>query len=249
MISPACPLSTILACCAHHLTDLLPLMGLAAAAAFLTHYQLVFILVGVVSNLLGLTYMLSIIARHHLYFASNRWLAWLASFDYRRVFQVEIPALVAVLVAGSLFLYRPTKGASAEPPAGKQVEQTVILEPREVVGNEVWVEVQGQYDRQRGTVDFAVKFTTHSGSLDFQVEKIASLRIDDRELTLPVSWEGSPPGGHHRSGKLHYERLPAEIGTIALTLSADGRLGVRRFAWDVQSPQTRRENHGTGSRM
>ena len=49
------------ACCAHHLTDVLPFLGLAGAATFLTEYQLVFIVLGVLSNIVGITVMLDAI--------------------------------------------------------------------------------------------------------------------------------------------------------------------------------------------
>ncbi len=47
------------ACCAHHVSDVLPAFGLAAAASFLSYYQDSFLLLGVLSNAGGLLYMLS----------------------------------------------------------------------------------------------------------------------------------------------------------------------------------------------
>lgn len=46
------------ACCAHHLADILPLLGLSGAAIFLVRYQVFFIVVGVLSNIVGITIML-----------------------------------------------------------------------------------------------------------------------------------------------------------------------------------------------
>ncbi len=54
------------ACCAHHLADVLPFIGLAGAATFLTDYQSLFIIVGVLSNAVGITIMLETIQRHGL---------------------------------------------------------------------------------------------------------------------------------------------------------------------------------------
>ena len=54
------------ACCAHHLTDFLPLLGLSGLAAFLASYQLLFIIIGVLSNIVGITIMLETIQRHGL---------------------------------------------------------------------------------------------------------------------------------------------------------------------------------------
>ncbi len=54
------------ACCAHHLTDVLPLLGLSGLAAFLASYQVLFIIIGVLSNVVGITIMLESIQRHGL---------------------------------------------------------------------------------------------------------------------------------------------------------------------------------------
>lgn len=47
----------MVACCAHHLTEVLPILGLSAAALFLVQYQTWFLALGVVSNLLGIGYL------------------------------------------------------------------------------------------------------------------------------------------------------------------------------------------------
>ncbi len=43
----------MIACCAHHIADLLPFVGLSGAATFLYDYRLPFVLVGVGINTLG----------------------------------------------------------------------------------------------------------------------------------------------------------------------------------------------------
>src|SRR5690606_3700731 len=53
----------MVACCAHHVTDVLPLLGLTAAAAFLAEYRTVFMLVGLSTTLLGIIVMLIILLR------------------------------------------------------------------------------------------------------------------------------------------------------------------------------------------
>jgi hypothetical protein len=46
--------AAMLACCAHHVVDLLPLVGLSAAAAFLNQYKTPLLLLGLAMNLLGI---------------------------------------------------------------------------------------------------------------------------------------------------------------------------------------------------
>lgn len=53
----------MLACCAHHVTDVLPILGLTAAATFLAEYQTTFMLVGLGTTLVGIAVMLVILFR------------------------------------------------------------------------------------------------------------------------------------------------------------------------------------------
>jgi hypothetical protein len=46
--------AAMLACCAHHLVDLLPLVGLSAAAVFLDAYKTPLFLVGISMNVIGI---------------------------------------------------------------------------------------------------------------------------------------------------------------------------------------------------
>jgi hypothetical protein len=47
-------LAAMLACCAHHLADLVPLVGLSAGAVFLNQYKTPMLLVGIGTNLVGI---------------------------------------------------------------------------------------------------------------------------------------------------------------------------------------------------
>lgn len=51
----------MVACCAHHVTDLLPILGLTAAATFLAQYRIAFMLVGLGTTLIGILMMLFIL--------------------------------------------------------------------------------------------------------------------------------------------------------------------------------------------
>ncbi len=83
------------ACCAHHLSDVLPALGLSGLATFLTSYQTVFILAGVLSNIVGITIMLEAIQKHGLSAWVSRW-----PWDLRRVRLGAIASSVAILALG-----------------------------------------------------------------------------------------------------------------------------------------------------
>lgn len=53
----------MVACCAHHVTDVLPILGLTAAATFLAQYRIAFMLVGLGTTLIGILMMLFILIK------------------------------------------------------------------------------------------------------------------------------------------------------------------------------------------
>jgi hypothetical protein len=55
--------TAMVACCIHHVTDVLPILGLSAAASFLTRYQRPFMLIGLVMNIIGIIVMLVVLYR------------------------------------------------------------------------------------------------------------------------------------------------------------------------------------------
>ncbi|NIR93247.1 MAG: hypothetical protein GWO08_06095, partial [Gammaproteobacteria bacterium] len=207
---------SMVACCAHHLSDILPVLGSSAAAVFLTEYQLLFILAGVISNILGITYMLSIIARHGLYFDANRWLTRLAGLNYKRIFRIETPVFTVVFILAVLFIYPDSEVSSSV----TNNQQPVILKQQEVAGNGVFVSAEGRYQLDSQVMKFTIRLNTHSGSLQYEVDKIASLFVDGRVVESQGIWKGSAPGGHHRSGFLTFRDVPPDVEKIVLELSA-----------------------------
>ncbi len=55
--------TAMIACCAHHLTDVLPIIGLAGIAVFLSEYRIAFIALGIISNAVGIVIMLRILGK------------------------------------------------------------------------------------------------------------------------------------------------------------------------------------------
>lgn len=53
--------ASMIACCVHHLSEVLPIIGLSGFAIFLTRYQIPIIVFGIVMNIFGIIYMLKTI--------------------------------------------------------------------------------------------------------------------------------------------------------------------------------------------
>ena len=93
--------TSMVACCAHHLTDFLPLLGLSAAALFLVKYQLFFIVIGVLSNVIGINIMLMTIQQHELYHKTGL-LSGIMKFDLKKIFYYN--AVVGIVILIIVFL-------------------------------------------------------------------------------------------------------------------------------------------------
>jgi hypothetical protein len=95
--------TSMVACCAHHVTDVLPILGLSAAVVFLNQFQTLFIVVGVLSNLIGITLMLKIIQKHSLYEEDQKIFPLLMKLDMNRSFYA-VSALSAVTLLATLYM-------------------------------------------------------------------------------------------------------------------------------------------------
>ncbi|MFH1623712.1 MAG: hypothetical protein ABID54_00970 [Pseudomonadota bacterium] len=86
------------ACCAHHLTEILPVIGLAGLAIFLADYQKLFLLLGILSNLAGIVWMLRTIQRAQLTRYTGGMLRKLLNYDMRKAFYATLTLSTIVMV-------------------------------------------------------------------------------------------------------------------------------------------------------
>ncbi len=211
---------SMIACCLHHATDVLPLVGLSGLALFATEYTLFFLVLGVLSNLVGIAFMLSMLQKHNAFPFAR-----MSAFNWTEIRNLAAVLSVIVLVAavGYSFFLAPR----LVPPLGAGA---FSLSPQINSQNNVEVSVTPQISESQTA--FEIQFTTHSGSLDFEVEDIATLQDETGAVYPAVAWEGSPPGGHHRSGKLVFGPLPENARRIRLVLLQVSQ-SDRSFEWNL----------------
>ncbi|MBI2133829.1 hypothetical protein HYU11_04060 [Candidatus Woesearchaeota archaeon] len=77
---------------------------------------------------------------------------------------------------------------------------------------------------------FDFVLTTHQGSLDFDMTRNTVIVDSNGNVYTPTEWEGSPPGGHHRSGTLAFQPLKAKASGVKL-LVKDVGVPERFFEW------------------
>lgn len=62
---------SMIACCLHHVVDVLPFLGISAVAIFASQFQSFLLAVGIVSNLIGITFIFYTIQKHHLFLSEG----------------------------------------------------------------------------------------------------------------------------------------------------------------------------------
>lgn len=80
------------------------------------------------------------------------------------------------------------------------------------------------------TWDFEVVMETHTKALNDDLAK-SSVLIADGKQYLPLSWEGAPPGGHHRKGKLRFKAIAPPPASVELQIRLAGDASPRSFKW------------------
>ena len=208
--------TSMVVCCLHHVTDFLPLVGLSAATLFLADYQSVFMSLGVLSSVVGTLVMLeklqSMGAGDSLSAGLGRLLAW---YDIPRIKKVSLVAssfIFIIILAGAI---GGAPGAMANP------------DDSTVIGSEAGVTFTIKSVEYSDAIGFQMKIDTHQGALSFDLTEISTLVVGSTAYE-PLSWEGSPPGGHHRSGELFFPK-PREAGSSRLVIRDVNGVAERVF--------------------
>jgi hypothetical protein len=82
--------------------------------------------------------------------------------------------------------------------------------------------------------DFKVVLDTHSGELNDDLVKTATLSDDKGGKRVPTAWEGAGPGGHHREGLLKFNAISPRPGTVDLQIQRPGEPKPRSFRWQLK---------------
>ncbi len=100
--------------------------------------------------------------------------------------------------------------------------------------NEVSVQVTPKILSPNKPAQLQIRFSTHSVELDQDLMVIAELHDDQGRKYKAVRWEGSPPGGHHRSGLLTFSALQATADEVTLIIRDVAGVAERNFNWRIE---------------
>lgn len=211
---------SMVACCLHHVTDILPIVGFSAATLFLTQYQSVFMTLGVLSNIVGLLFMVEMMYNYSDFeLLGARIGKILTSYDIKRIRNISAysSALIFILLM-----------TSALWPVSAAQSSTGNLELVNDLNGVTFTIKPLDYDGEG--IAFSTVIDTHSGGLDFDLTEISRLVVAGISYE-PILWDGSPPGGHHRSGILVFPNPTGSNVEMSLIISGVSDVSERVFNW------------------
>ncbi len=226
--------TSMIACCLHHLTDVLPILGLSAAAVVLVQYQSLFMALGLLSNVIGITFMLMVMQQHGVTVGSE-FGKKLFRYDMKRVRNTAIAASVILLIGLTLSSIPPFV-----PTADGAAAQATGLQPVTNEAGGVAFEITPQGFSPSEQIVFDVGINTHQGDLAFDLAKISTLETSIGGKYTPLKWDGAS-GGHHLSGTLTFPAV-GETSTLKLTIRDVYDVPARVFQWNLGS-----QSGGAGS--
>lgn len=81
---------------------------------------------------------------------------------------------------------------------------------------------------------FELRLNTHSVELNQDLAAVSVLRDNEGRSYRPTKWEGSPAGGHHRSGTLIFPNLEGTPKSVALIVKKVAGVPERIFNWKMK---------------
>ncbi|MEM5805970.1 MAG: hypothetical protein QW818_02285 [Candidatus Aenigmatarchaeota archaeon] len=87
-------MTSMVACCVHHVTDVMPILGVSAVGVFLLQYQPVLLAVGIVSNIVGIISMINLAKKNRVKF----------NIDRKVLLQITFGVVLIVLIVVFSFL-------------------------------------------------------------------------------------------------------------------------------------------------
>lgn len=199
--------ASMIVCCAHHITDVIPFLGISAIGVFLLDYQASFLVLGIVSNVLGIMFMMNIATKNRLK-SKNPFFKKLVKQDWEKLIRIAVIMGFLIIIA-SFILAKPLQSEKSG---------VIKLYPLSDSQNAVTVDVEPLEFSLSNPVKFYIKIDTHSVPLDFDLLEVSKLFADEKEFKS-ISWEGSPPGSHHRSGILIFSSLEYSPNNLKLVIN------------------------------
>lgn len=83
-------------------------------------------------------------------------------------------------------------------------------------------------------VKFEIRMNTHSVPLEYDLVAVSLLKDDQGQEYRASNWNGSPAGGHHRSGVLEFPAIDKDAKSITLYIKDIADVPERTFEWTLE---------------
>lgn len=187
--------TSMVACCVHHIADIAPFLGITTLGLFLGKYQPAFLILGIVSNALGIVYMFGMLSTKT------------SKNIMKKIFYLLLALSVLMVIASFIYISKNDENSG---------DKSVLSRTLVDIQNDVEFKVT-----QLSTSEYRIIIDTHSVELDFDLVEISALYDGLGNMYKPLTWEGFPTGGHHREGTLKFQ--PINTGSIKLVITDSAR--------------------------
>lgn len=227
--------AAMVACCFHHLTDVIPLMGLTVVSLIIAAYQPVLFLIGILANVIVIVTLLSIIQKEQL---TRGWLGQKLPSNLtlvrKGIIGLSIIAVVVVFLAISFNRSNERESDFLAPSESNLLKSAERLSEVSSESEGITIVVKPIELQAGQSLRFELTMDTHEGSLNTDLPAAVSLVGIQGEKYPAVSWDGPPPGGHHRSGILTFSALDVLPAQLTMVIADDDWSAPREFAWDLE---------------
>src|SRR3989338_8490175 len=147
--------------------------------------------------------------------------------------------LLIVLIAIVLVFFIQRSGNEKSAVTDLKTDSTVsaqtddILASQENEGGNVTVTAQPEVLKIGQKPTFKLEFNTHSVDLSFDIAKQSFLTDDKGNKLEGSTWNGSPPGGHHREGTLIFNDPLSETKYAEFIIKEIAGVSERKFKWEL----------------
>lgn len=118
-------------------------------------------------------------------------------------------------------------------PEKKPVE-TKILSPQTIQIGELTIQASPKVLAVGEKPQFNLQFDTHSIELVFDIAGSSYLLNNFGKKLVDPIWQGTPPGGHHRSGQLIFSSILSETEYVDLVIKQVLDNKEARFRWQLK---------------
>jgi len=127
---------------------------------------------------------------------------------------------ISIILAPPLANAQSADGAALPARSNSDGGVQIVVKPKSIAPGAPW--------------DFDVAMNTHTKPLTDDLNKAAVLIDGSGQRHQPISWQGDPPGGHHRKGFLRFPAPPTQIESFEIQILGVGGVNTRVFQWTMK---------------